>query len=323
MEAASTPASRRYGRDRVGFVIEASGAMDAIHRVREAEKEGVKQVWMTAGGAGTVDTLTLYAAAAIETKKIRLGTSIVPVYPRHPLVMAQQALGVYELAHGRFRLGVGPSHRHIMVQKYGLQMPTPLAYLKEYVSVLRNVLWEGEVNYHGRFFNVVSTFPRKAQIPLVVSALGLKAFRLAGEISDGAVSWMCPIHYLLDKAVPALRAGSEKGHRPAPPVVAHVPVALGADEAMTRAAARRRLQPYTGMPFYAHMFAEAGLPVAADGSGIDTLVDELFVTGDEANVRRQLRQFLARGLDELLITLVPVADEEIERRQLLHLIGSL
>jgi F420-dependent oxidoreductase-like protein len=310
-------------RDRVGFDIHARNAVDALARVREAERAGVRQVWMTTGDAGQADTLTFYAAAAVQTTQIRLGTAIVPIYPRHPLVMAEQALAIHDLAPGRLRLGAGPSHRPIIEQMYGLSMKAPLAYLREYVEVLRSVLWEGRIDHHGTFFNVVFSLPRTAPVPLLVSALGVKAFRLAGEISDGAISWVCPVPYLLNKALPALRAGAEARQRPVPPLVAHVLLAMSTDRAAVRAATRQRVLPYATMPFYAHMFVEAGVPVAPDGSGIDALVDALLVAGDEATVQQRIRELLASGLDELLIAPVPVADEERERQQLLHLIGSL
>src|SRR5260370_31210628 len=135
------------------------------------------------------------------------------MYPRHPLVMEQQAVTIDALAPGRLRLGVGTSHRHVMESMYGLSMPSPLAYLREYVEVMRQVLWEGRVDHQGKFFKVVTSFPRAAQIPLLVSALGEKAFRLAGEIADGAISWMCPVPYFLDKALPALRSGAQAHNR--------------------------------------------------------------------------------------------------------------
>src|SRR6266516_3050731 len=309
-------------RDRVGLVIEARDVDTAINRIREAEHVGVRQAWMTQS-LGMLDTLTLFAAMAAQTTRIRLGTSIVPVYPRHPLVMALQAATIDALALGRLRLGVGTSHRHVMENVYGLSMPSPLAYLREYVEVMRQGLWEGRVDYHGRFFKVVTSFPRQARIPLLISALGEKAFRLAGEIADGAISWVCPVPYLLDTALPALRAGAQAQHRPVPPLVAHIPVAMSTDEAAVQAAATTRISFYTKAPFYAHMFAAAGFPVAADGTGIAALVKALVVAGNEAQVEKRLRELIASGLDELMLMLVPVADEEREREQLMQVIGSL
>ena len=309
-------------RDRVGLVIEARDVATAIDKIRQAEQAGVHQAWMTQS-VGMLDTLTLFAAAATRTTRIRLGTSIVPVYPRHPLVMALQAATIDALAPGRLRLGVGTSHRHVMENVYGLSMPSPLAYLREYVVVMRQGLWEGRVDYHGRFFMVAAPMPRQAQIPLLISALGEKAFRLAGEIADGAISWVCPVPYLLDKALPALRTGAQAQHRPAPPLVAHIPLAMSTDEAAVQAAAKSRFSFYTKAPFYVHMFAAAGFPIAADGTGVDALVKALVIAGNEAQVEKRVRELLASGLDELMLMLVPVADEAREREQLLQVIGSL
>ena len=139
----SSDITRLPTRSRAGLAIQATDAHTAISRIREAEQAGIRQVWMTQ----SLDTLTLYAAAAMQTTSIRLGISIVPVYPRHPLVMALQAATINDLAPGRLRLGVGSSHRHIIEDIYGLAMPSPLAYLREYVEVMRQGLWEGRMDH--------------------------------------------------------------------------------------------------------------------------------------------------------------------------------
>lgn len=318
----SSDVSQLPVRERVGLAVQATDVTTTITRIREAEYAGVQQVWMTQS-PGMLDTLTLFAAAAVQTTRIRLGTSIVPVYPRHPLVMAQQAATIDALAPGRLRLGVGPSHRHVMESMYGLSMLSPLAYLREYVEVMRQALWEGHVDHQGTFFKVAASIPRPARIPLLISALGEKAFHLAGEIADGAISWVCPVPYLLDTGLPALRAGAQAQNRPVPPLVAHIPVAMSADEAAVQAAATSRISYYTKAPFYAHMFAEAGFPIAGDGTGIAPLIKALVVAGDQTQVEKRLRELIASGLDELLLMLVPVADEAREREQLMQVIGSL
>ena len=314
--------SRLPIRARVGLVIEARDVETAINKIRAAEQAGVEQVWMTQS-VGMLDTLTLFAVAAAQTTRIRFGTSIVPVYPRHPLVMALQAVTIDTLAPGRLRPGVGTSHRHLMESMYGLSMISPLLYLREYVEVMRDVLWEGKVDHQGKFFKVAASFPRTAQIPLLISALGEKAFHLAGEISDGAISWVCPVPYLLDKALPALQAGAQAHNRPAPPLVAHIPVAISTGEEAVQKASMSRISFYTKAPFYAHMFAEAGFPIAADGSGTDALVKSLVVAGDQDQVGKRLRELIASGIDELLLMLVPVQDEAREREQLMQIIASL
>ncbi len=310
-------------RDRVGITILPTDTVAAITRIREAERAGVQQIWM--GDSDYADTLTLFAAATAQTERIRLGTAIVSTYPRHPLVMARQALTIHDMAPGRLRLGIGPGGRMPIENWYGLSHTSPLPYLKDYVEVLRSVLWEGNTNYQGTFFKVALPTPRTAQVPLLISALGPKAFQLAGEIADGVLPWMSPIPYLLKVALPALRAGAEARQRPTPPIIAHVLVALSTDEAAVLAATRQWPQMYARAEAYARMFAQAGFAEAANGNEteIDALARTLVISGDEVTVRNSVQELLASGLDELQLQLVPVADETQERLQLLHLVGSL
>lgn len=310
-------------RDRVGITILPTDTVDAISRIREAEQAGIRQIWM--GGADYADTLTLFAAAAAQTRQIRLGTSIVPTYPRHPLVMAQQALAIHAIAPGRLRLGVGPGGRMPVEKWYGLPQISPLPYLKEYVEVLRAMLWEEQTNYEGTFFKIAVPAPRPAQIPLLISALGPKAFYLAGKIADGALPWMTPVPYLLNVALPALRAGAEACQRPAPPIIAHILVALSTDSEAVLTATRQWPAMYSRAEAYARMFAQAGFGKAVDGdeAELNALTQTLVISGDEMTIRNTIQKLLASGLDELQLQHVPVVDEARERQQLLQLIGSL
>ena len=131
-------------RERVGLVSgwhECGGCSKNYCRSRS---RGGRQIWMGQSPCSP-DILTTLAAAATKTSTIRLGTSIVPTYPRHPLVMAQQALSIYDIAPGRLRLGIGPSHQSIIEGIYGLPQTTPLAHLREYVNVLRTC--DGKVKW--------------------------------------------------------------------------------------------------------------------------------------------------------------------------------
>jgi alkanesulfonate monooxygenase SsuD/methylene tetrahydromethanopterin reductase-like flavin-dependent oxidoreductase (luciferase family) len=216
---------------------------------------------------------------------------------------------------------------------YGLQHISPHPYLKEYLEILRETLWEGHTDYHGKFFNVVYTLQnyfgppvsRKAQVPLLISAIGPKAFRLAGEISDGAISWASPVPYLLDQALPALRAGAEARQRPVPPLIANISVAMSTNEAAVLERTRAPLRIAMQLGPYAQMFVKAGFAGAVNGdeAELDALIRSLTVMGDEAAVRDRLKELLASGLDELLLQLRPIADETKERQQLLQLVGSL
>ncbi len=309
-------------RERVGLVINTISAREAIQTIIDAEEAGVRQLWTTQGPT-TIDVLTVLTVAATRTSTIRVGTSILPTYPRHPLAVAAQVSAFHELAPGRLRLGLGASHRPTIEGIYGIEMTAPLAHTREYVSVLRAALWEGKVSYHGRFYHVTASLPAPARVPILVSALGRGAFQAAGELSDGALSWNCPVPYLLQTALPALQEGAKQAQRPVPPLVAHLPVALATDRQAVLAAARKRLGVYGRLPFYRHMFAEAGYPVPEDGTLPEALLDSLVVSGDEQTIATRLRNVLSNGLDELLLLPIPVKDEVQERSHLAHLIGQL
>jgi alkanesulfonate monooxygenase SsuD/methylene tetrahydromethanopterin reductase-like flavin-dependent oxidoreductase (luciferase family) len=281
------------------------------------------------------DTTNIFASAAAKTSAVRLGTAITPIYLRHPLALAQQALAIDDIAPGRFRLGIGPSHRPMIEGVYGLSQSTPLPYMREYLQVLRAALWEGKVNHHGQFFNVVvASMSRTAKIPLLISTLGEKAFLLAGEISDGALSWLCPVQYLLNTGLPALRkaAASSSSRRSGPPLVAHVLVALSQDGSLILEKGHQMLGYYAKLPFYAKMFADAGFPITIDNDGgggegktivPDALVNSLVISGSESTVTARFKELLDAGLGELMVTIVPIADAGDEQTRLMHLIGSL
>jgi F420-dependent oxidoreductase-like protein len=313
--------SSRTTRDRVGLTVDGSNAATAVQAIMAAEKAGVAQIWMTQ--TLSPDILTLFAAAAVQTSRIRMGSSIVPTYPRHPLALAMQALAFNDLAPNRLRLGIGPSHRPTIEGVYGIKMESPLEHLREYVEILRAALWEGKVDHHGRFYNVVATLPRKSEVPILISTLRQGAFQLAGEISDGAISWLCPVPYLLNTALPALRTGADQSGRTAPPVVAHVLAASSSDRQAVLTATRRQIQRYGRLPFYRNMFADAGFPVAADGTMPDELVNSLVISGDDAAIAARFKELLASGLDELLVLHVPTVDAASERTRLMQIMGQL
>lgn len=315
--------AQRPRRERVGLALYGRNAAGSLSTIVAAEAAGVRQIWMTQTTPAP-DTLALFAAATVQTSSVRLGTAIVPTYPRHPLALAQQALTISDLAPERLRLGVGPSHRQIIEEVYGIPMTSPLEHLREYVTVLRATLWDGKVDYQGRFYTVKTKLSRTPRTPILISALREGAFHLAGEISDGAISWLCPVPYLLEKALPALRAGATQSGRPTPPLVAHIPVAFSQNRQAVLAAGHQQIsRRYARLPFYAKMFADAGFPVSPDGTAPDALIDNLVVSGDESTIAIRLADLLEAGLDELLVLLIGVADPQAEEARLMQLIGQL
>jgi F420-dependent oxidoreductase-like protein len=318
---------RRKGRAmplNAGLVIPRGSASDLIARVVQAERRGIATAWTTVGGP-TADPVTAFAAVGAATGRIALGTAVTPTYPRHPITLAAQAIAINDLAPGRLRLGVGPSHKPNIEGAYGLPMGKPLAHLREYVTILRTLLWEGAVNFSGDYFTVKMALPAGVpppQIPVPISALRPNAFRLAGEIADGAISWVTPIDYLTQTALPELRAGAEAMGRERPPLIAHVPVIVSTDRAAARAAFRSQFPLYPKLPFYAAMFAEAGYPVTAAGEMTDELVETLAVSGTPGEIRDRLEAIRARGIDELMISHVVVADEEAELAALSEILAG-
>ena len=309
---------------RAGLVIRRPDPAATLDAIARAEEQGLPAVWSTVGGTAP-DTVTLFAAVAARTTRMGLGTAIVPTYPRHPIVLASQALVLAALAPGRVRLGIGPSHRPTIEGMFGIPMNRPLEHLREYLSVLRGLLWEGTVDFEGTHFRVHAQLPggvEPPRIPLPISALRAGSFRLAGELADGAISWVGPVPYLINPARPALEAGAAAVGRPTPPLIGHVPVALSGDREAVRAAARQQLALYGRLPFYARMFAEAGFPVGPDGTMPDALLDELVVSGSPEAVAARLGEIQAAGVDELVVTQVAVADAAAEEAGLVKLLAD-
>ena len=161
---------------------------------------------------------------------------------------------------------------------------------------------------------------------MLISTLGVKAFQLAGQVADGAISWVCPVPYLLRTGIPALRASAAAVGRAAPPLVAHVPVALSEDRGAVLAAGHQILDFYATIPFYANMFTNAGLPSTSDQQAVSNdLVDSLVISGNEAAVAARFTELLAAGLDELVVSLISTtgAGDDDEHARLAHLIGRL
>lgn len=308
---------------RAGLAVRSPNPAVTLAAIVKAEEAGVPAVWSTVGGTSP-DAVTMFAAAVAKTSKIEVGTAIVPTYPRHPIALASQALVLAALGPGRFRLGIGPSHRPTIEGMFGIPMVKPLDHLREYLSILRGLLWNGEIDLQGTYYQVKAQLPpgvEPPKTPLPISALRSGAFRLAGEISDGALSWVCPVPYLVDVAKPAMVAGAQAAGRPTPPLIGHVPVAMSADREAVRAAARPQLANYGRLPFYRGMFEDAGYPIPDDNVMPDALLDELVVSGTPAEIAARLHQIQDAGVDELLVMRVSVADDAAEDAALVQLLA--
>ncbi len=309
----------------IGLVVPTStDSRRDLELIQHLDEIGVPTVWQTAGPTRP-DVMTLYGAAAATTSRVKLGTSIVPTYSRHPAVLATQALVIESMAPGRLRLGVGPSHRPTIEGMLGIPMGKPLAHLREYVTVLRGLLNDGTVDFDGDAYQVhvaqqAGTNPPGTEI--LISALSEGAFRLAGEISDGGISWLAPVTYLVERALPAITEGATQAGRATPPIVAHVPVAMTTDRSAALAATARDFGGYGRLPFYASMFASAGVPVGPDHQTSPEAIDALVVSGTPGQIRSRLEAILAEGIGEILVSQVPVNDVDAERLELARILAG-
>jgi probable F420-dependent oxidoreductase len=309
-------------RERLGLTVEPNPAT-LVETLVEIEEAGVDHIWVGGGPPWNPDLLTTLAAAAMRTTHLILGTAIVQIFSRHPVFLAQQALSFNALARGRLRLGIGTSSPAFAKRMYGVAMEPPLAYLREYVQVLRSLLQEGEVHHQGRYFTIDAELPASSQVPLLIAALGPVAFRLAGEIADGALPALCPIPYLLKTALPALSSGAASVGRSRPPVVAHVPVVLTEDRATALQVGRQAIRFNTSLPTYRNMFLAAGFSEQEITTVSDHLIESLVVFGDESKIKDRLLELLGTEIDELRIGPLPVSDAAQEGIRLARLIGQL
>ena len=309
--------------EQIGVALHEPGLADQLAAIELAEEAGLSQVWLTTGGVGP-DAMTLFAAAAVRTRRIRLGTAIIPAFGRHPLTLVQQAVVVAALAPGRLRLGVGPSHQPVVEGIYGIPFQRPLEYMREYIHVLRAALQQGRFDFEGRRFRVHGALPSPPNVPVLLSALRPASYRLAGEVSDGALAWVCPLPYLRDEARPALAQGAAAARRPSPPLIAHCFAAWHEDAAAVRVAARDRLAIYARLPFYQEMFVRAGFPEARQGVMSDAMLDAVVVHGDEGAIATRLRAYLEAGMDELIVsTLVLGRDRRAGLERTLRALASV
>lgn len=295
-----------------------------LQAIAQAEAAGVDVAWLTMGGSQP-DPVAIFAVAATRTERIKLGTCIVPTYPRHPLALAQEARVVAELAPGRFRLGVGPSHQVFIEGLWGIPFRRPLSHLREYLQILKAALQQGrQIGFSGEFFNVRGTWGPPVEIEIMASALRRKSFELAGELADGAISWVCPFHYVQQVAIPALATGAARARRPRPRMVMHIGVSVHEDATEAQEAGMRQLSFYPQLPFYRRMFQDAGFPEAAQGTMSPAMLESIFIHGNEATVSERLRRIADSEVDEVICTVVPAGlDREASARRTLTLLGEL
>lgn len=301
----------------LGFFV--SSVPATLTLIERAERAGVPAAWAVMP-VTSYDTPTLLAAALARTERIVVGTAIVPAFTRHPVALLSQVATLEDLAPGRLRLGLGTGNLGVTAAALGSPVSRPLARLSEYVDILRAGLRDGKVNHQGTFYTVDAAFPAAPATPVVMAALGPRAFEAAGAVADGAMSWHCPPGYLDEVARPALARGAAAADRPVPPLLQQVAVAVTEDPAQAREWARPQLVPFLNAPVYTNMFAAAGYPQPGNGQATDELIDALVIHGTEAQITDELAR--RAEVDDVIATHFPGPDPEAEEAVLLRAIAS-
>jgi alkanesulfonate monooxygenase SsuD/methylene tetrahydromethanopterin reductase-like flavin-dependent oxidoreductase (luciferase family) len=297
----------------------------ALERVERADQLGYDSTYVT-HIAGR-DSLTVLMAYAAASRRINLGTGVLPIYSRTPVATAQAAATIDECSGGRMVLGLGVSHTVTVENWYGVKLDRPLKAMREYAGIVR-ACFRGEDPPEGEIFDTRFRFmgyePRP-DLPIYVAGLSPKMLRLAGEIADGVMLWLCNPNYIRDVVVPEVRAGRERAGRSLDgfDVVAAVPSAVTDDKASAYETMRRDLLTYWSLPFYRAMIERSGFGEdtarfdeamqTGDVNGAkaaipDSFLDDLTAIGPADEVRAGIQRYADAGATSPCVGAVPRTD---------------
>ena len=262
---------------------------EAVEATKHAEADGFASVWFS--NIFGLDAMTVCAVAGAATSTIELGTFVVPTFPRHPHAMAQQASSTNDAAAGRFTLGIGLSHQIVIEMMFGLSYERPARHMEEYLSVLMPLLHDGKVQHAGDVYKVSGNLERNgAPHPpsVVVAALGPKMLEITGRLADGTATWTTGVKTLGDHIVPTITAAAEQAGRPAPRIIAGLPVCVTEDPDAARELAAKQFAVYGTLPAYRAMLDREGAATPGD----------IALVGDEEAVAAQVRQLADAGVTD-------------------------
>ena len=255
------------------------------------------------------DALTALAVAG-RAHAIPVGTAVVPTYPRHPMALAQQALTTQASVGGRLSLGIGLSHQIVIEGMFGLSFDRPAVHMREYLSVLVPLLHGEPVSVTGEIYRVNGAIqvPGATNVPVLLAALAPRMLALAGGVADGTVTWVTGAATLADHVVPKIRAAAEEAGRPAPRVVAALPVAVTDDPDGARERAAKVFAVYGHLPSYRAMLDREGAAGPAD----------VAIVGDPDTVRAGIERVQEAGATEFVAVEFAAGDDAARTRDLLR-----
>ena len=278
---------------RIGGMLEANRSFtETVAQLQQLADAGLAHAFLSQ--IFDHDALTMLAAAGAQVPGIGLGTGVVPVYPRHPMVLAQQALTVQSATDNRLLLGIGLSHQVVVEGIWGYSYERPARYMKEYLASLLPLL-RGEVVQSSGEVVTTNAFmpigiPDVTPPPVVVAALAPAMLKLAGAVADGTITWMTGTDTVASHIVPSIRAAAESAGRPEPRVMVALPVAVTADREGAVERINATLAIYPTLPSYKAMLDKEGAQGPADVSFI----------GDEETVAASIEKLAASGATDFV-----------------------
>jgi F420-dependent oxidoreductase-like protein len=291
---------------RIGLTGAGSSAERIVQQAVAAEADGFTSLWFASAVLG--DPLAVMAEAGRATTNLELGTSVLQTYTCHPVLQANRAASTAAVM-GRpgLTLGVGPSHRPVIEDVYGLSYNDVGAHTEEYVTVLGALLRGEGIDHDGAHFRVrvpvVSPPPQPVRV--MVSALAPRMLRVAGELTDGTILWMANARSIETHVAPRINAAASAADRPAPRIVAGLPVAVHDDVDAARAVAATAFANYATLPNYRRILDIGGAPGPADAA----------IVGDESRVAAEVQALFDVGATDVWAAAFPVGDDRAASRQ--------
>lgn len=267
---------------------------DAIAHARRAHTAGVRQLWIAQ--RVDIDAIALSGLIGAAVPGLGVGTSVVPINPRHPLLISAAAQTAQAATHGNFSLGLGLGARSVEQQAFGTTWPNTIQRLREHLTVLRSIFDDGAVDFQGSEISAAPQWPVAVAggtpVPVYVAAMGPKALQITGELADGTLPYLAGPRTVGDFIVPTITQAAAVVGRSAPRVIAIVPVLVTDDAESGRAWAAEQLAFYETIPSYQKVIAREGVESVADLAAVGT-VDE---------VKRRLQVYLDAGATDVVVS---------------------
>lgn len=276
---------------------------DYVAAARLANEQGFESYWVSQ--IFSFEALALLAVIGREVPDIALGTAVVPTYPRHPMVLAAETLTAQAASGGRIQLGIGLSHQVVIEGMWGYSFDKPARHMKEYLAALMPMLRGEPVSYEGETLTSRGqlVIPGSSAPPVLLAALAPRMLELAGAVADGTITWCTGPATLESHIVPSITQAAERAGKPAPRIVASVPVCVTEDRDAALERIRNALAIYPTLPSYRAMLDKEGVEGPAD----------IALVGSEDDVLKGLDRLANAGVTVFAASEMGGSDEEKER----------